>query len=247
MDTKRKIIVLTRHGDTPEVDGERQDAVTDKSVRKLYDYTGSPLASFVRENNVSPQKVFLRHSDKKRTFYTGEAILAGALGFKPIPQSQDDLDKLDFSGVDIQEHTGLGYEGVLYNEAELKKDLDGYIAKWFSDPKATTYEGIEITPYNEVIGASRKTLVDALGLAVNGEKGLGVLASHASIVEALTINAINSGRKNPVKNFDELGGLFEREEFATIFLDHKNKSSSYKAKLEREGKNYKMDLSSLGF
>ena len=213
MDTKRKIIVLTRHGDTPEVDGERQDAVTDKSVRKLYDYTGSPLASFVRENNVSPQKVFLRHSDKKRTFYTGEAILAGALGFKPIPQSQDDLDKLDFSGVDIQEHTGLGYEGVLYNATELNKDFEGYLIRWLSDPQATEYEGVKITPYNQVIRTGRKTLVDALGLAINGEKDLGVLASHASVVEALTISAVNSGRKSPVKNFNEIGGLFDREGF----------------------------------
>ncbi|MBS3098700.1 hypothetical protein J4462_00650 [Candidatus Pacearchaeota archaeon] len=247
MDTKRKIIVLARHGDTPVVDGKRQDALTDESVRNIYGKAESSLAQFVIEYGVTPQRTFLRHSDKRRTVYTGKAILAGALGLRPIPQSSSDLDTLDFSDLDIQEHSGLGYEGSKYNEPVLMKNPEDYLVRWFANPRATTYECVEITPYQKVIDSGRKTLVDALGIAISGERDLGVVATHSSIVEALTLAAVNSARKNPAANFDEIGGLFEREGFATILLDQKEKAGTYKARLERDGESYEVNVSNLGF
>jgi len=247
MNTKRKVIVLARHGDTPIIDGIRQDAVTNASIKRLYESVGDSLVSYVQDNDVTAQRSFLRHSDKKRTLYTGKAILAGTLGLQPLPQSYHDLDKLDFSGLDIQEHSGLGYEGTKYNEPVLLKNPEDYLIRWFTNPEATTYEGVEITPYKEVIETGRKTLVDALEVAIDGKKDLGVLATHASIVEALTLAAINSAKETPAVSFDEFGGMFEREGFATIFLDQKEKAGTYQARLERDGKSYKIDIANLGF
>lgn len=244
MKTQRKVILLTRHGETPKKGSRRGDALVPESVTRLYENTGGSIRPFVQGFNIQPKDSFLIHSDKVRTLYTGQAILAGAFGLTPVPQSQEDLAEIDFSGVDTREDPRLGYEGTKYNEEEMFRDMPAYFERWFADPTATTYDGVPITPFNEVIEKSRNCLVDALGNVIEGGKDLGVLSTHGSIVDAMAIAALNSARSTPITSFDELGGMFDREGFATLILDQL-RSGSYQATLQRDGQNYDIDLGNL--
>lgn len=245
----RKKIVLTRHGVKPktgnlEVDS-KVDAINPESIRRIYDNTGIPLREFVEDNNVTLETSFLRHSDKKRTVQTGKAVLAGAFGFQPTPESQEDLDRFYFVGVDIKQDDRLGYEGTKFNTKKLFANMALYIDNWLAAPNATECDGVPITPYNEVIRAGKDTLVDALGQVIEGEKDLGVIASHASVVDAIALSAINSAIPTPAQSFDQIGGQFEEEGYATLTIDQDTKSGLYKATLQRNGQNYKIDIANL--
>jgi len=245
MKTQRKVLVLSRHGETPKKGSERGDALVPESVVRLYENTGRSIRPFVQGLNIQPKDSFLRHSDKARTLYTGQAILAGAFNLQPFPQSQEDLAEIDFSEVDTQEDPRLGYENTKYNEEEMFRDMPAYFEEWFADPTATTYKGVEITPFNEVIERSRRCLVDALGNVIEGGKDLGVLSTHGSIADAMAIAALNSARSTPITSFDELGGLFDREGFATLILDSPPGPGPYQATLQRDGQGYDVDLGNL--
>ena len=245
MKTKRKIILLTRHGITSNEPDSGRDNLTSDSIIRLYEDTGGFLRESIGSEEIVPQNSFLWYSDKKRTLYTGKAILAGAFKRLPSPKSQEDLGEIDLECVDIQEDPRLSYEGTKYNEKALYSDMSGYFDRWFADPTANTYEGVEITPYNQVIETGRRCLVDALGNVLSGGKDLGVLATHGSIVDAINMVAINSARSTPFMDFDEIGGQFDREHFAALVLDHNQKSGAYEAKLVRDGQDYKVDLANL--
>ncbi len=243
MKTQRKILVMTRHGDTLNVDGKRLDAITGDSITRLYENTGGVLRPHTKSDNT--ETAFLYHSDKKRTLYTGKAILAGAFYLFPIPTSQEDLDNLSFHGAEIQVDSRLGYEDLAYNEEAVEKEgLEEYIRKWIAQPKATEYGGVRITPFNEVVQRSRKCLQNAISTLEHGKK-LGVLATHGSLVEALAIAAMNTVKSIPIQDVNEIGGIFDREAFAMLILDQKEKSGSYQASLQRNGQDYPLDLSRL--
>jgi hypothetical protein len=249
MNVKRKILVLTRHGQTPKGiagNSPAYDSITPESVVSLYENVGGSLQDFVEENDIIPEDAFLRHSDKQRTLATGKAILAGAFALQPAPRTQEDLVRMNIEDIDVLEDSRLGYEGTKFNEPEILKDMSLYLDRWFANPDAMKYEGVEITPFNEVIGKGRVALEDSFAQMLGSEKkDLGVLATHASITEALTIAALNSARRTPVKSFNDFGGQFDKEGFATINLDYNSKAGLYEARLFRNGQDYRVDLANL--
>ena len=233
MKTERKVLLMVRHG-------EHEDNVLNpESIANLCRNAGGSLTDYVREHGIKPEGTLIRHSDEVRTNYTGKAVIAGALGLTPVPQSQQDLDALSFDGIDIREDGRLSFSDTRFNWDVLKADPPAYLAKWLDNPNATTYDGIEITPYSEIIGAGYRTLQDSLFDLVSGRKDLGVLATHASVVEGIAIAAVNSARDTPVRDFDEIGGLFDTEDYATLVVDYTHEGfpngRRYIGSLQRSG------------
>lgn len=245
MTIERKVLLMVRHGE------HEDNVLTPESVQRIYDNTGSSLRDFVREHSIEPRDTLMRHSNAPRTEYTGRAVIAGALDLQPTPRSHQDLDALSFDGIDIKEIKKLGYGHMKFNWDALVEDGDPnsetYLSRWLADPRATIYEGVEITPYNEIIQEGRDTLLDTLDTLFNNERNFGIIATHGAIAEALVIAAINPTRSTPVKNFDEIGGLFHMENFATLTVDYTSKGSPsgrrYVGTLRRNGQEYLVNLS----
>ena len=247
MKTKRKTLVITRHGKTPinPENNMSMDNLLDESVQSIHRNTGDSLRDFVVEYDVRPEDSFVKHSGKKRTVYTAKAILSGAFGLQ-FPQSEADLDRLNLRDINFSEDPMLSYEGIKSNTDKFFKDMSGYTNRWFADPDATQYDGVEITSFNDLIKTRKNTLVDALGYMINGDKDLGILSTHGTIAEPLVMAAINSGRFGaPVTSFDQIGGQFDKEDYATITLDHNPRSDSYLARIERDSLAYRVDVRKL--
>jgi len=194
MANKRIEILMVRHGE------HEDNVLKPESVSNLYRNAGGSLTDYVREHGIKPEGTLIRHSDEARTNYTGKAIIAGALGLQPVPKSQQDLDALSFDGIDIMEDRRLGFSHTKFNWDALKADPPAYLARWLADPDATTYEGVEITPYSTIIQAGRSTLSDTLDKLIDDERELGILATHASVVDALAIAAAISSEVKPFHN-----------------------------------------------
>ena len=247
METERKILVISRHGKTPNgEDGLSLDSLLPESVNSLYEKARAELGDETAAYNILPHASFLRHSDKVRTLNTGRSILAGIFGFEPKPEREEDLEESPhFRRIETAEDEMLSYENLKFNEdAIITLGLPQYIERWFAQPDATKYEGVEITPFNELLRTRRPCLADAVRILVRN-KDIGVLGTHASIADALTMIAVNSARKTPVTSFDEIGGQFEKEDFATLRVDYNPKSQIYEARLSRKEQDYKVDIGEL--
>jgi len=247
MTTERKIILFTRHGKPlTDRDGNRLDAITPASIKRVYQKANEVLGDFVAKYHLTPGGIFMRHSDAKRTVDTGRASLAGALSYEPIPESQEDLDRIPFPGLNIGEDQRISYGGAKYNVNAFKKNPDRYVERWISNPDATAYEGVEVTPFNEVVQDGKDCWGDSFDSLSRREKNLGVLSTHSGIAEALMAAAVNSGRRNPIDNVEDLGGLFKPEDFAILELDFNTRSQNLTfSRLMRDGQKYNVDLAKL--
>lgn len=247
MTNERKMLLVTRHGRCPRAsDGVNSlDSLLPESFGASY-RTGASLRNFVREQGVTPRETFLRYSEKKRTQYTGETILIGAFGMQPEPENPEDLVKyrqeLASQGVDAEALPMLGYNGVELSIDGVKQDGENqYISNWMADPRATKYHnGESISPFQECLETRSQVLADALKQLAHGDKKLGVVASHAGLVDAIVAGALNSSRRTPINNTEQYGQHFEQGESATILLNQTDQG--YKATLVRDGQTYETDL-----
>lgn len=197
---KIKKLLISRHGIKSGKD------LVPETIQNLYVNGNKSLAEFISNYQLSDRDIFLWHSKEKRTKYTGEAILAGAKGYKPKPTSQEDLDKFDFQTIQERYHPGLCYSGLDFNlEAMEKYGESAYIEFWNNNPNASTYDGQRITPWNTVRKRSKNCLNDALRNLIKGKKDLGILATHSWIIESLMMEAVSSAKKIVLKNSMRLG------------------------------------------
>jgi hypothetical protein len=249
MGTERKVLLISRHG------VKKGNDIVPVSIAKLYAQNGGDLGDYCRSCGASPKEGFLRHSNQIRTLRTGKAILAGAFQI-PIEASSEFLDTLTIPEIDVAEMKELCYPADLkFNEEAAKNKEAQYLSDWFAYPDATSYEGVEITPYRETAKQSQLGLESAMRhLMLHSDKGVfipsrkfGVLVTHAGITEGLIAAAINSGRPsdNPVQKLEEIGGPVPMEGYAKIHVDHNPKSGLYEAKLLRDCQSYNIDIEKL--
>ena len=132
MNTKRKMLLWTRHGDTSVVEGERQDSITPESIIRLYKEGGAILRPFILGEDVKSNEIFLRHTKKKRTHYTLMALLARAFDHT-LSSLEKDL-VIPITDLDIAIDPRLDYEDIKFNEEALERDLEAYTRSWISDP-----------------------------------------------------------------------------------------------------------------
>ena len=71
-------------------------------------------------------------------------------------------------------------------------------------------------------------------------KKLGVINSHALLVEPIVLGIINSGQNKKITNLDEIGGVFQMEDYGILTIDNKGK-----AYFERGGEKYNVDLNKI--
>jgi len=251
MEAIKKVLIITRHGKSPQkpIGVGSLDELFPDSVTSLFLNTGVPLQQFVIEYGVNPWDSFLRHSGRERTLYTGQAILAGALRLEPKigenpPRSQEDLENYPYDGIAIQADPRLGYDDVLLNDKPVEDGMgvSEYLQRWVDDPNAETFEGAPITSFNDVLQTGKANLVGALVNLIHGNKDLGVLATHALLVEPIVMTATNLTGPG---SLDRIGGLFDMEEHARITIE-KNLGGPYRARLQRGDKFYAtVDLDTL--
>ena len=126
MISQRKILLITRHGECPKApDGVNSlDELLPESFSESYK-TGAFLRNFVDQENVTPLDTFLKHSGKKRTKYTGEAILTGAFGMKTEPTKPEDLEpyrqRLASQGLDTEQLPMLDFEDIKFSINGFKR------------------------------------------------------------------------------------------------------------------------------
>lgn len=221
------------------------DAVIPESIERLAQSGYEHLFDFVNGQGITYHQAFLTHSEKKRTLYTGKAILSGAFDIKPRPTSQEEADNISFGELEIEKDARLDYEDLQINRDAAKRDGElVYLTNWMANPESNSYEGLSITPFNELVRSRRFCLANAIN-RLSSEKDLGILVTHCAIAEPIAISIVNSARKNPVKSFEEIGGLFDKEDFATLIIDYNQKSGLVEARFVRKDREYKVNLQNL--
>ncbi len=243
MDAQRKMIIFTRHGVRPEINGEEQDSITLESASRVYANMGLYLQQFAQPNSLTPAQTFFKHTEKRRTLHTGNVALARAFGL-PMPIPTEDFAIL-IPGLNVAIDPRLDYKDFKYNEEALNRDTEGYLRDMISAPDAISYKGIEVTPFNMFVEGSKGLLQDSIRKLDLRGKSLGVLSTHAGNAESIAIAALNSSRTSPIRSADDIGGIFDRENYATLILDQKGKSGLYESRLGRDGINYAVNLQNL--
>lgn len=238
MATKRKLLVIQRHG------VKRGDDIIPESIQRLYDNVGGDLAqSFILPYGVTQTNIMLWHSNKPRTKYTGRAIIAGALSLHPRPEKQEDLDDLfaRLPSLDSLEVPMLGYDDLTINsEAEDRLSEKEYMDLWVSDPDSNVLEGKPNTAFNKVIQTRGDYLRGLVKSLVRSIKDLALLTTHCGISEPLMLSLMNSARQTPAK-LEDIGGIFQMEQYAQLILDQ-SAGDRYTATLKRNESSYPVDL-----
>lgn len=240
--TKRKLLLISRHGEKSGKD------LVPATVPRLYDGMGGDLRAFVQAYHITPEQVSLRHSPEVRTRYTGESALAGAFSILPKPQKQEDLANLVKGlydeGLDVMEVPELGYGGLTFNMDAVKADEVKFMNNWMGNPDADSYEGKPNTPFNYVLKSRGEYLRGFLSGFVQCTRDLAHLSTHGGIVDSFMMSLANPARATPATPAD-IGGMFNQEQYATLTLDQKGKSGTYKATLQRDGTSYPVNIRKL--
>ncbi|MBI2668203.1 hypothetical protein HYX17_05555 [Candidatus Woesearchaeota archaeon] len=242
----QKRILITRHGIAPQnpETGGSIDKLFPESVTNLYN-KGADFSDYIVLNDVVPERTFLDHSNKKRTKDTGRAILIGAFALAPkeggfVPRSQEDLDRFGYDGIEMKEDARLDYGNFMFNEDIIKAEgQEGYMKRWTENPFAKTMEGKTITPFVYAIQVGRDYIKDAIRKATEGDKDLGIAATHGgSNVDPIVMALLDT------KRLEDIGGMFQMEDNAQLVIDQ-SRGGVYTARLERDGVDYKVDLDSV--
>lgn len=266
----RKVLVITRHGDTPvDAEGSSLDAVTPASVKKLHTQGKEDLAEIVRGHNVGPENTFIVGTGKSRTITTGLALASGLLeSHKGPPKHEDELTggNYDFvKWIDIQKRQGqIGYrgpkdtEGAMMNDEVYKAGKEGpakVVDFWLQNREATEHTGKDkkgrditarITPFTEVYRNAKEVVVESISelLDPTKNKHLGIIASHSTLVEAIATAIIESSGTR-VNSVEDLGGQVAKGEYGKLIIDIDPNTRSYSAQFFLKDKVYDVDLHKL--
>ena len=121
-----------------------------------------------------------------------------------------------------------------------KLGTEGYLNQWIANQDSTDFDGVEATPWRAVQERGGLYLRDFVKKTKESNKKLGVVLSHAALMEPMITAAINTTRDTPVKNLGEMGGAFSEEDYAILNVDGDH------AVLDRNGQKYNIDLTKLG-
>jgi len=227
-----KKAIFGRHG----IKG-KDGNLTSETISTCYDKGQEFLRGAIER--LSPNDAYIRYSSIPRTEYTAKAVMSGALGITPKPQTQEDLDKPSLlTKIDKRVAKALDVNDLKV-DAPLEKQigLEAYSNLLAKYPDMKELEGIEMTSWNEMRESARKYLPTILNKLKN--KTFGVNTSHALITDSVVLALINTGRKNPITNPNDIGGWFNMEEMAV--LDLRNS----RGLLNLRGQDYLVDLSKL--
>ena len=248
----KKVILIGRHGNAPPHQPPNvgsMDTLFPASIERLHKI-GQGLDEIVAD---CKGKTFVRHSVKKRTLYTAQAILIGALGMDPLknhnhpPSNEQHLSNYDWTDINIGVAPALCYPEIYMNEdvyTANKNNPTENINFWLQNPDAFHHPhmaskngGQLIIPYRVIDGYVKSCGKGNLGKLLGDEYDMGTIISHAGLSEVYIIGLINSGRKNPITDVKEIGGPFQMEELAILTFENRDVG-----KLEFHGQTFKVDL-----
>lgn len=242
MAKKEKLLVLMRHGKAEE------DVLLPESIERIYKI-GASLRKEYFPRGLEPEQCFMWHSGKKRTEFTGKALIRGALELEPSSYLQKELEdnyplQDPLQEVWIKRSFLLGYDDLEYNEEELEEDEENYMKIWTADNSATEFKGEPITSYGEMMRRGRAQLVDSIEELILLPADFGVLTTHMTIAEPIAMALLNysilESEKPPT--LEDIGGTFGTEQYAT-FTFGKGKHSEYsKGEFIRDGKEHNINL-----
>lgn len=239
----RKIIVLGRHGRSPQdpSGSGSLDAIMPESIESLYTAGMNGFYGPLMLSGVRPRDSAIWHSDKVRTKYTAQALAAGAFGFLPSPKTQEELTHPFLCDIDTNVHRGLCYTNLTlapnFLKLGAKKGLEFYAA----NPSATDFEGVPNVSFNEIIARGRDCTKDVFRKMFDYGKRFGIMTTHSILAEPTMLALVNSDRTSPTTDLDAIGGPFEMEDFAVITLDTLQ-SGDTKARLWRNRTEYPIDF-----
>ncbi len=241
---KRKNLIIIRHGVKQKGKG-KGNLLRPSSIQSLYD-KGRELRGVV---STDPDKAFIMHSDEARTLRTVKALSNGIYLLDPEISTNNGLNNLTGIPTNIREDPNLSYgPDFKFNEtAYVEHGNACYLDNWMRNPKATTYEGVEITPFSDMLRKSKSALKENIGLLINGlTKNLGTLSSHGGLVEAMTAAAVGSRKPRTVIELEEIGGDFNMEDHAIVEVDYDPEGIiTPEARLRRGDQVYAMSLTNL--
>lgn len=254
MATERKILLIGRHGQAPQKqEGGSIDTLVPEAVQELYARGSREGKAMVAEYKATPDRVFLNHTDARRTRYTGLAFLIGAFGLTSIirsetpPQSVDDLADY-IVDVDIGVNKALSIRKPNVNQAVVKdpRDYSPAIDYWLQHPEATEHQGEPIESYATLLPRCVEGIKAPIHKLVNNPlRYIGVVITHATIIEPVVIALIASERSSPrIKRTADIGGGFDMGEFAALTID-RTQGGVYTASLNVKGVSYRVDISQL--
>lgn len=248
-------LVLGRHGKAQQKpEGGSVDALVPGAVGEIYEAAKTQLFSELLRKIVQLPGTFLRHTDKKRTMYSAQALLIGAFALPAegedssyTPQTQEDLQKyglLQF--IDTAEDPRLGIGTVEPCNLNVYKDKERGAAACLNyalqHPEATQHEGVPIEPLTSLGPRTTAVVQSSLDTLVQGRKDLGVMISHATIIEHPVLALINTARQTPIIDINDIGGAFDMGEFAVLRVEQTD-GGFYTAALERKGQKYDVHFS----
>ncbi len=262
----RKVLVITRHGDTPvDAEGMSLDSVTPKSIQTLHNQGRQDLSSLIGDYHPSPDKTFIVGTNKKRTLHTGLALASGVLEtHRGEPESEDALRRYDFvNWVDMSEdQSRIGYKGSKdssghsMNEA-IYKTKNGQVEVvdfWLQNRDATEHTGkdkagkditAKITSGRETYDKIKSTVVDGVEKLLNTEKNLGIIVSHSTLVEVAAAAIIESAGKR-VNSVEDIGGPIGKGEYGVLVIDYEEGNpANHHAIFRLRDKQYEVNLANL--
>ncbi len=253
MASRRFYLVLGRHGKAPQKpEGGSVDALVPGAVGEIYQAAKSQLFVELLKEIVQLPETFLRHTNKVRTLYSGQALIAGAFALPAegedssyTPHTQEDLQKYDLlQFIDTAEDSRVGMGTVEPCNLRVYKEQGpaACINYALRHPEATKHEGVPIEPLVSLGPRTVAAVQDSLDTLVQGRKDLGVLISHATLIEHPTLALINTGRQTPIADINDIGGPFDMGEFAVLRVEQTD-GGFYTAALERKGQKYDVHLS----
>src|SRR3989344_7362322 len=240
-------------------DGSSQDSINDASIQRMYASAQANLRPVVAELGITPADTFLRWSGRVRTKYTAQATAIGALDLfrgivfgeenvktSPVPTSSSDLANFYYGNISTEEDLRLNFGDPLVNMAVYKATAGaGNIDYWLADPAARTHDGSPIESYQSVSDRTGHAIREAVRRVTHDRKKLGIVVSHATIVEPTLIHLINTGRDTPVERVADIGGTFTQEERALMTIYHSERGTDHIATLDVKGKLYEVNLRNL--
>lgn len=251
MAAERILLLWGRHGVAPQKpEGGSMDELVPESVTRLHG-KGQQYQEEIAALGATVDTSLQRYTNKVRTQYTGQALIAGALGLVhanelEAPRSQEDLAGYNLRGLNILPERGFNIGRPNINMAVYKDPQRGPNAcldYWLANPNATEHEGEPIESFNSIyeraLTGSRMTLTTAL----DADKRFGVVTGHATTIEPVVLGLVNSGRTIPVEKIADIGGGFGMEEVAEMYIERSG--SVYTARLNIKGQDHRVDLGRL--
>ncbi|MEK6901181.1 MAG: hypothetical protein AABX37_02465, partial [Nanoarchaeota archaeon] len=156
------------------------------------------------------------------------------------PTNQEDLQhyqSLDFIHTVEDPRLGMGTVEPCNLNVYKAQGAGACLNYALQHPEAAEHEGVPIEPLTSLRARTSSAVRDNLTTLIEGRKDLGVLISHATLIEHPVLALINSGRQTPITDINDIGGAFDMGEFAVLRVEQTD-GGDYLANLERKGQKY---------